>query len=455
GQLPADLPRLAEVRLDAVALGVAAALTLVLGLAIGLVPVLRSERGAVFGSLRGGDRVGGGHRLARAGLVSVEVALAIVLLAGAGLLARTLAELLGTDPGFDPRALLVLEVQATGLAYEDAAAVYANHDRLRELVAAIPGVASVALANQLPLAGGFDRYGVRARDKPLDNPALVPSADRYVVTPDFMRTMRIALLAGRGFTPADADSSAPRVAIVSAALAARIWPGEPAVGKYVQVGAPDSPWREVVGVAADVRHSGLDSEFTNQLYVPERQWPWADAIATLVVRAHGDAAALAPSVREAVRSVDPGQPITRLTTMDQVVAASTAQRRLALVLFAAFSLTALVMAAAGIYGVLAGSVAERTREIGVRSALGASPRSIVRLVLAHGAVLVAIGLALGLAGAVAVGRLLDSLLFGVASIDPAVLTAVTALVWVIALLACLIPVRRALLVDPATALRVE
>ncbi|HUF27741.1 MAG TPA: ADOP family duplicated permease, partial [Gemmatimonadaceae bacterium] len=288
-RLPADIPRLGYVRIDGAVLVVAATLTLVLGIAVGLLPALRSSRGAVFGSLRGGDRIGGGHRLARAGLVSVQVALALVLLAGAGLLARTLSELFARDPGFDPRGLLVLEVQATGPAYADAAVVYDNHDLLRERVAAIPGVASAALTNQLPLGGGFDRYGVRALDKPLDNPALAPSADRYVVTPEFMRTMRITLRAGRGFTPADADSAASPVAIVSAALAARIWPGEMAVGKRVQVGAPTAPWREVIGVAADIRHSGLDSEVGHQLYVPERQWPWADAIVTLIVRAHGDA----------------------------------------------------------------------------------------------------------------------------------------------------------------------
>jgi putative ABC transport system permease protein len=455
-RLPASLPRLGAVRLDPAAFGVAALVTLALGVLVGLAPAVRGGRASVFDTLRGGSRVGGGGRhLARAGLVVSEVALALTLLAGAGLLSRSLVRLISVDVGFEPARLLTLQVQATGPRYSDDHAVLANHDRLREAVLAVPGVEAVGIASQLPLGGNVDSYGVSAQDRPLANPELAPYADRYAVSADFMRTMGIGVLRGRGFSPDDARDSAEKVVIVSAALAAHIWPGEEAVGKRIRVGAPEQPWRRVVGVARNVRHSGLDAAVTHQVYVPERQWQWADNQVTLVVRAARDPAAIARAVRAAVLSVDPGQPVTRLATMEQVVATSTAQRRLALVLFAAFAGVAVTLAAAGIYGALAGAVAERTREIGLRSAIGATPRDILALVLGQGVRLAAVGLAVGIAGALGVGRLIRGLLFGVQPTDPLTLAAVAALLAVVSIMACLIPARRALAVDPMTALRVD
>ena len=455
-RLPQGLPRLDAVRLDLAALLAAGLLTLALGIAIGLVPALAGGRASVFGGLRSGTRdIGGPRRLASAALVAGQLALALVLLAGAGLLARTLANLLATDPGFDARGVLVLDVQATGPAYATNDAVYANHDRLRELITNIPGVMSVGLINQLPLGGNMDSYGIRAQDRPLANPALAPSGDRYVVSPGLTDALRISMVRGRNFTGADFDSAAPPVALLSASLARRIWGTDDAIGKRVQMGAPDSPWREVVGITRDVRHSSLDAEVNQQIWLPERQWTGADVAVTIVVRTQGDPGALASSVRAAVRSVDPGMPITQLATMEQIVAASTAQRRLALVLFVAFGGTALLIAAAGVYGVLAGSVVERTREIGVRTALGATPGRIVALMLGQGSRLIAAGLVLGLAGTLALGRVLRSLLYQVASDDPATLAGVVVVLLGVALVASAVPIRRALRIDPATALRAE
>ena len=455
-RLPESLPRLAAVRLDGDALAVATAVTLLLGVMIGLVPALHGGRASVFDTLRGATPLAGpGRHAARAGLVVSEVALALMLLAGAGLLSRSLLRLLSVDVGFDPSGLLTLQTQATGPAYTRAADVYANHDLLRAAVLAVPGVVGAAVATQLPLTGNMDAFGIEARDRPLANPELAPSAERYVVTPYFLRTMRIPLLRGRGISDADARDSAQKVVVVSAALAAALWPGEDAVGRQVRLGGPTAPWRLVVGVAGNIRHGGLDADAGRQVYVPERQWMWADDQVTLVVRARGDAAAIAPAVRRAVLSVDPGQPVTRLATMEQIVAASTAQRRLALLLFAAFAAVALLLAAAGIYGVLAGSVTERTREIGLRSALGAAPRDILAMVLLQGARLALAGLALGLAGALALGRFLGALLYAVEPTDPGTLAAVVALLALVALFACLLPARRALRVDPMTALRTE
>jgi putative ABC transport system permease protein len=454
--LPAEIPRLQEVRVEGAALLVALAASLGSALVIGLVPAWRGDRHVADAGLRSGARlVQPGHRVARAGLVVGEVALAMVLLVGAGLLARSLTRLLAEDAGFEVAGLLTLELQSTGAAYREDAGVYAYHDRVLDAVRSLPGVESAALASQLPLGGNMDMYSVNALDKPLANPELAPYADRYVVTPGFTRTMRIGLVRGRAFDAMDARDSAARVAMVSASLAAVVWPGENSVGKQIRMGDSTAPWRTVVGVVRDVRHSGLDATVTRQVYVPERQWEWADNQPVLVVRARKDAAAIASAVRDAVRAVDPTQPIARVATMTQVVAASTAQRRLALGLFAAFALAALLLSSAGIYGVLAGSVTERTREIGLRSALGAAPRAILALVMRQALGLAAFGLLLGLAGAAALSRFLRALLYEVEPADPLTLGSVALVLAAVALLACLVPALRAVRIDPMRALRSE
>ena len=456
GWLPPSMPRLSAIRLDQVALLVGAGITLLLGVAIGLVPALRDRRGGLSDSLRGGKRLTGGRRhLARATLVVAEVALALMLLVGAGLLGRSLVRLLAVDPGFDSRHLLTLQAQATGPKYADSAAVFANHDQLRDAIRRLPGVEQVATASQLPLGGNMDAYGVVAQDKPLANPELAPYADRYTVSPEFLSTMGIAIRRGRAFTPADNSDAAPPVVVVSAGLASRIWPGEDPIGKQIRMGGRSAPWRTVVGVVANIHHRALDATESSQVYIPERQWQFADNIIAVVVRTYGDPAALARAVRTAAQAVDPAQPITSLETMEQVVASSTAQRRLALLLFGAFALVALVLAVAGIYGVLAGAVAERTREIGVRSALGASPGAIVGMVLLQGARLAGVGLVIGLAGALLLGRFLQSLLFGVGTADPLTLLGVAALLATVAIAACLLPAMRAVGIDPMTALRAD
>ena len=253
----------------------------------------------------------------------------MMLLVGATLLARSLVRLLSVDAGFEAAHLLTMQVQSTGPRYADSLAVYTNHDLVRAAVRGVPGVVGVGTANQLPLGGNIDSYGIGAEDKPLANPELAPYADRYAVSPDYMTTMRIPIRRGRSFTDADNRDSMPRVAIVSAALAAKIWPGEDVIGKRIRLGDSKSPWRTVIGVAGNVHHRALDSRDTDQIYIPERQWQFADDQIALVVRTSGDPAAVAAAVRRAVQAVDMSQPITRLETMDQVITASTAQRRLA------------------------------------------------------------------------------------------------------------------------------
>jgi predicted permease len=378
-----------------------------------------------------------------------------MLLVGTGLLGRSLLALLAVNPGFAPEHLLTLEIQSTGSRYDDDAAVWRYHDRVRDAVASIPGVVAAEVTTQLPLGGNFDGNGVAAQDKPLANPELAPSGQRYAVSTGYLRTMRIPLVQGRDFTEADVVDSASRVIILSAALVRRIWPGEDAVGKRVRIGGDDRPWMTVIGVCGDVRHTGLETTDLSGFYVPERQWYWADDQVVLVVRTAGDPAALAASVVRAVRSIDSGQPIVHVRTGSELIATSTARRRLAVTLFATFGIVATLLSAAGVYGVLAGAVAERRREIGIRSALGATPRAIVNLVLRQGLALAGAGLVLGLAGALALSRYLRTMLFGIEPTDPVTLTATAVLLITVALGACLVPAWRAMRVDPVTALRAE
>ena len=455
GRLPPGMPRLSAIHLDGMAVAVGAVITLLLGVAMGLAPVARDGRGPLAGALRSGRRLTGGRHLARAGLVVAEVALALMLLVGAGLLGRSLVRLMSVDPGFDATNVLTLQSQAVGPKYPDSMSVYMNHARIIEALRRLPGVEHVGTVSQLPLGGNLDMYGVNAQDKPLANPELAPYADRYAVSPDYMTAMGITVRHGRSFTDADNSDAAPRVVIVSEGLASRVWPAENPIGKRVRMGDPNGPWRTVVGVAANVHHRALDATEASQIYIPERQWQFADNVVDVVVRTRSAPSSLARAVRNAVQGIDPTQPITGLSTMEQVVMMSTAERRLALLLFASFASLSLVLAVAGIYGVLAGAVTERTREIGVRTALGATPGTILGMVLLQGARLAIAGLVLGLIGALSLGRFLQSLLYGVGTTDPVTLAGVSLLLGAVALAACLVPAMRALGIDPMAALRAD
>jgi putative ABC transport system permease protein len=453
-QLPPQLPRLGAIHLDMAALGVIAVIVVLSAMVVGLVPRRGRRAASVADGLRAGRRLTGTrHSAIRAGLVVAEMAFALMLLVGAGLLARSVVRLLDVDKGFDANNLLTLEINAVGPRYETDDAVFAYHDKVRDAVRVLPGVVSVGVVNQLPLGGNIDMYGVEAQDKPETDPAKVPSGDRFVVSADYLRTMRIPVVQGRTFTPAEERDTVNRVALVSQALATRLWPGESALGKRVRLGGPQRPFRTVIGVTGNVHHAGLDATQLMAFYVPERQWFFSDGQEILVVRTRGNPTAMAGAVRRTVHEIDVAQPIVKVAAMDDVVAASTAQRRLALTLFTCFALAAVLLAVAGIYGVLAGSVAERTREIGLRAALGATPRSILQLVVGQGARLAVIGLSVGLFGAFALTRSLRALLFGVGPNDPATLVMATGVLLAAALVACLVPAVRALRVDPSQAFR--
>ncbi len=318
----------------------------------------------------------------------------------------------------------------------------------------MPGVTEAAFTSQLPLSGDSDHYGVRFDPSPQEDPGEVAGTFRYAVSPGYLETMRIPLRRGRLLDEQD-GADAPRVAVISESMAKRRLAGLDPIGQRLRIGALDGPLYTVVGVVGDVRQMSLALADSDAVYVTAAQWRFADNAMSLVVRAGGDAAALAPALRQAVWSVDKDQPIVRVATMDDLLAASAAERRFALILFEAFALAALVLAAAGIYGVLSGSVAERTREIGVRAALGASRESILALVVRQGMTLTGLGVAVGLAGAVAASQALVAMLFGVSRLDPATYLGVVALLAVVSLIACAVPAWRAARVDPASTLGAE
>ncbi|HXV87347.1 MAG TPA: ABC transporter permease, partial [Gemmatimonadales bacterium] len=453
---PSDIPRLAAVSVDLPVLVVTLALALGSGLLFGLAPALSVRHADLHGGLRPARRAsaGGARRSLRSGLVVAEVALAFALLAGTGLLIRSLNQLLGVDPGFDTEKVLTMEALASGPAYAERRAVWAWQERVLEAVRAVPGVEIAGYASQIPMGGNFDGFGVRREDKPLPNPEDAPSAQRYAVSPDYLAAMRIPVLRGRGFTAAD-GTEAPPVVMINDAFARAHWPGEDPLGKRVQLGGAGTPYRTIVGITGNVRHLRPDETLGYQIYHPETQWPWPNTGIMLVVRARGEPEALVQPLRAAVWSVDRSVAISGMATMDALVRGTTAQRRFAMVAFQLFAAVALVLAAAGIYGVLSGTMAQRTREFGIRSALGAGRTVILSLALKQGLGLAGLGLLLGWIAALALARLLGGLLYQVGPGDPLTLGAVSAVLTGVALAASLGPAWEAARVDPVSTLKAE
>jgi putative ABC transport system permease protein len=452
GLAPASLPRIGNVRPEGAVLLFTLGVSALTGILFGLFPALRMSRAPVEPALRESRATPGrGSRRFGGSLVVFDVAIALVLLTGALLLLKSTTRLLHVDPGFRSAGVLTMEIDVTGARYQEDPAVTRYWDEVLSRVARIPGVRSAGLVSQLPLGGDYDGYGVHAQDKPSANPDTDPEADRYSVSADYLRTMGIPVLRGRGIEATDREGSAP-VVLINGALARRMWPGEDPLGKRVQIGGTDGPWREVVGVVGSVRHTALDAPETAQVYLPRAQM--VDNFMVLVVRAD-DPAALAGSVRAAVTSVDPDQPITRVATMERVLSGSAAARRFSAGLLAAFAALASLLASVGIFGVISGFVGQRTREIGIRLALGAGRGRIVGLISSRTLRLTLAGVAVGVAASLLLSRAIASQLYGVAAHDPWVLAAASLLIVAVAIAASLAPLRRALRIDPMTTLRSE
>ncbi|MDQ2870846.1 MAG: ABC transporter permease [Acidobacteriota bacterium] len=448
---PSQLPRLESVRIDGTVLLFSCAASLLTGLLFGLAPALSMSRRDPQVAMRDGGGSGRGRSARTAGLlVAFDAAIAFLLLFGAGLLVKSTAKLLDVDPGFDPARVVKLEVDLSGPRYKEDAAVAGFYDRVLERVLALPGVESAGAVSQLPLGGNQDSNGAHILEHPQPNPEDDPSAERYGVSPDYLKAMRIPVLRGRAFTAHDRSDSAP-VVLINRTFARLSFPNEDPIGKHIVIGG--RPAKTIVGVVGDVRHASLDAPPTRQMYVPAAQW--ADNTMVLVVRSAGNAAALAPDVRRAIRAVDPDQPVGHVATLQQVVSESAATRRFSMDLLAGFALLATLLAAIGIFGVVSGSVAQRTREIGIRIALGARRRSILSLVAGRAVGLTLVGIAAGSVAALVLGRGLRSLLFDVAPADPWVIVCGAAAMGAVSLLASAVPARRATRVDPLTALREE
>jgi len=453
---PPELPRAGAIRVDLAAFVFAFAVAAFVGLVTGVAPALQVARLAPGdGIQRASARIGGGHQTARRVLVVAEIALALVLLVGAGLLLRSLTRLFSIAPGFAPSHVLTMQVQSAGQRVAAPANTHRFFSAALEAVRAVPGVEAAGFSSQLPLSGSRDSYGVHFESTPTGLSDADGGAFRYAVTPGYIEAMGIALRRGRAVDAHDVDGG-PAVVLISESLARSRFPNTDPIGQRLRIGPSDAPWRTIVGVVGGVRQMSLALDAADAVYVPDVQWTaFADRAMWLVVRARGNAAALAPAVKNAIWSVDRDQPIARVSTLDTIVEASAAERRFALVIFEWFAIGALLLAAIGIYGVLSGSVAERTRELGVRAALGASRRDILALVLGQGLALTLVGATAGLVGAAAASRALATLLFGVSRLDPATYAAVVVVLGGVSALACSVPAWRASRVDPAITLRAE
>ncbi|HEY0378385.1 MAG TPA: ABC transporter permease [Pyrinomonadaceae bacterium] len=452
---PPGLPRASAISVDVTVFVFAFGITTLVGLLVGLIPALHASRGDLHTGLQQSSRrTAGGQQLTRRMLVVAEVALALVLLVSAGLLLRSMQRLFAVDPGFDTSHLLTMQVQTSGHRFDEDT-THRFFAQSLEAVSQVPGVTSAAFTSQLPLSGDLeDGYGVHFESSPTGNPEADNAALRYAVSPGYFETMTIPLRRGRLLNAHD-KADGPLAVLISESLAKSKFPGQDPIGQRLRIGPSDGPWYTVVGVVGNVKQTSLVMSQSDAVYITTTQWRFTDKALWLVVHAPGDAAALAPAIRNAIWSVDKDQPIVQVATMDNLLAGSAAERRFALILFEAFGLVALVLAATGIYGVLSGSVTERTREIGVRLSLGASRSNILALVFRQGMTLTGLGVVIGLSGAVAATQAIVTLLFGVSRLDPITYLGVITLLVCVSVIACWVPAWRAARVDPSITLRAE
>jgi len=453
---PGRIPRQGEIGVDAAALAFALGVSLVTGLVFGLAPAVRATRANLRDALAATARTMSGRdgRL-RGALVVSEIALALVLLAGAGLMVQSFIRMRRVDLGFRPSGLVSMTIDLPDATYRSPEAMQAVHQAMLERLAHAPGVASSAAVNFIPLGAAMIRG-----DFQLDGGRKIPQAylvAKPAVSPGYFRTMGITLIRGREFTTQD-NASSPGVVIVSKSVADRIWSGVDAVGQRISMEDVPGPgdWLTVVGVVDDVGQTTIDTHRDPAIYQPIRQLTrtfFLDHM-SFVVLSTGDPSTLVPAMRQAMHEVDPNQPIGSIGTVDSAISASVAEPLFQARLIGVFSVFALLLAAIGIYGVVAYSVAERTHEIGIRVALGAARRDVVRLVLRRILKLVVPGVVLGIGGALATTRVLSTLLFGVKPNDPATFVGVAVLLVCVAFVAGFVPARRASRVDPLIALRV-
>lgn len=462
---PEGLPRLENISLDGRAVGFTLLATLLTGIVFGLVPALQTSKADFNEALKEGSRRsagGAGGRLLRAALVAGQLALSLVLLIGAGLLVKSFWRLIQVDPGYDAHNVLTLRLRLPDAKYREAVQAVTFLKEVSRRVEALPGVQQVSVSTGFPLGRASDNgYWVEGETEPR-RPGEWSTASMQSVSEGYHRTLRIALLAGRYFSERETADS-PSVVIVDEDFVRRHLPnGSPAdaIGKRLRFGGEGEPWREIVGVVRHVRQNGLDEEGRPGIYRPWMQMnpKWLADYARamdLVVKTSDEPTRLIAAIRREVQAVDKDQPLGNVSTLEALVAQSVAPRRFSLLLLGVFASVALLLGAVGLYGVLSYVVTQRTREIGIRMALGAQKSDVLRLIIRYGMTLAVIGVGAGLVGAFALTRLMKSLLFGVSASDPLTFILIALLLLVVALLASYLPARRATKVDPLIALRYE
>jgi putative ABC transport system permease protein len=466
-----EVPRARSIGLDGRVLLFTLGASILTGLIFGMVPALQASKPDLNDALKEGGRSSGSLRRKRTRnlLVVSELALTFVLLTGAGLLINSFLKLRAVDPGLKPENVVTMNINLPRQKYVEPEQVIAFHRQLLEQVKAVPGVECAGTVTALPYGGSTNSFGYS-----VDSPSggQTESIISQQASPDLFRALGIPLITGRGFNEGDVDG-APAVVIVSDSLAKRYWPDQDPLGRRIKWGNKEfgSPWMSVIGVVGDVRQRGLDTAPKPTLYVPSlqlgdpikmqigvtlRDLMTGDARSIeLVARSTSDTAGLANAIRSAVWTVDPNQPVTRVRTMERVLADTMVVQRFTTWLLATFAAIALSLAAAGIYGVISYSVSQRTHEIGIRMALGAEQRDVLRLVVGQGMVPALVGLGIGIAGAIGLTRFMSTLLFRVSVTDPMTFSVIGLLLLLVAVAACYLPARRAARVDPMLALRCE
>ena len=455
-----QLPRLDEVQINAQVLGVTLAVSVLSALLFSLVPVLKAARPDISEVLKAGSKTatsGGSLLLWRNSLVVAEVALGVILLIGAGLMIRSFARLVNVNPGFDPRNVLMGQVSMTRAAYENTGERVRFVNQTLERLKALPGVESVAFVAPMPFSGGNVGSDFRIEGHPKPDPGQEPTASNRSVTPEYFQAIRIPLRKGRYFTEQD-QRSGTGVAIINETLAARYFPQEDPIGKRISnIGANQNEgdpneW-EIVGVIGDVHHSSLTKPATPELYLPYQQnsWGWGN----FLVRTTHEPASLIKSFTNEIQSGDRTVPVTRVQSLTQAISNTVAETRFYTFLFGLFGATGLILTLTGIYSVISYTVSQRTQEIGIRMALGAQTRDVLRLIVGQGMATAVIGVVIGVAGAFGLTRLMTSLLFSVTATDTLTFVAIPLMLTGVALVACFVPARRASKVDPLEALREE
>ncbi|HJQ25177.1 MAG TPA: ABC transporter permease [Blastocatellia bacterium] len=444
-----------NIRINLMVLGYTLGLSVLVGIIFGLAPALQASTPDLNETLKegGGKTTASGHHRLRSALVVAEVALALVLLVGAGLMMKSFWQILKTNPGFNENNVLTMRMTLPFAKYNTPEQVRSFYEQLNQKVAALPGIESVGLTNYIPLGGSNSSDSFLVEGLP-DPPPGQDFLGRYrVCTPDYFQAMGIQLLNGRGFTEQD-SATTPPVAVINETMARQYWPNGDAIGKRFRLSGPleRSPWRAVVGIIRDVKFE-INQAVKPEYYLPMAQIPWSSMV--LVARTSGEPLALTQAIRAEVQAIDKDQPVFEVQTMQQARTASTMSFSFSGAMMSIFAGVALLLAGVGIYGVMSYSVAQRTHEIGIRMALGARPADVLQIVVRHGLRLTAIGLSIGTLGAWFLMKLMASLLYEVSANDLTVFAGVPVILLAVALAACFVPARRATRVDPMIALRYE